>query len=143
MKRFFVLLVLLHIAAPSLARANWVLLGENERAEVYIDNAGIVRPPAYVKAWTMLSFKSRQRGGWLSEKRLFMFSCKDQSLDWQQSMYYSDRMGEGDLVHVRTLTRYGVGDLRLAELDPSTKDMNTYKDAVPESRFVTAFRSLC
>lgn len=142
MKRFFALLVLLNIVVPSSARVNWVLLGENERAEIYIDNAGVVRPLAHVKAWTMLSFKSRQRDGWLSEKRLFMFSCKDQSLDWQQSLYYSDRMGEGDLVQVRTFTKYG-GGLGRVELDPRTKDMNIYKDAVPESRFLATFRSLC
>ena len=143
MKRLSVLLLLLSVAAPALAATNWVWLGEEPRAEVFVDNAGVTRPHAYVKVWTMLSFKARQRGGWLSEKRLFMFSCKDQTLDWQQSMYYAAPMGEGELLHVRTLTKYGVGDLRLVELDPSTKDQRIYREAVPESAFIAAFKSLC
>lgn len=143
MKRFPILIALLFASLPCTAKVNWVWLGVTERAEVYVDNADVTRPPGYVKLWTMLSFKSQERGGWLSEKRLFMFSCKDLVLDWQQSMYYADRMGEGDLLHVRTLTKYGVGDLRLIELDPSTKDPKVYAQAVPESRFLPALKSLC
>lgn len=143
MKRWCLLLFLLPAAVTSEAKTAWVLLGETPRAEVYINAADVYRPPYYVKAWTLLSFKSRQRGGWLSEKRLFMFSCKDQTLEWQQSMYYSEPMGEGQFLHARTLTKYGVGDLRLVELDPSTKDKRIYKEAVPESNFIASFKSLC
>lgn len=143
-KRFcFLICLLLCSAMPAHAKVNWVWLGEDARAHVYLDNANVARPPAYVKMWTMLTFKARQRGGWVSEKRLFMFSCKDQTLDWQQSMYYSEPMGEGEILLARTLTKSGVGDLRLVELDPSTKDPKVYRDAVPESRFVAAFKSMC
>lgn len=143
MKRICILLALSAIAMPSMAKVNWLWLGENARAEIFVDTYGVTRPGAYVKVWTLLSFKSRQRGGWLSEKRLFLFSCKDQSLEWQQSMYYGGPMGEGEFVHARTLTKYGVGDLSLVELDPSTKDKSKYREAVPESGFIAAFKSLC
>lgn len=129
--------------APAIATNSWLLLGETPRAEVYVNGYDVYRPPSYVKVWTLLSYKSRQRGGWLSEKRLFMFSCKDNTLEWQQSMYYAETMGDGEFLHARTLTKYGVGDLRLVELDPSTKDPKVYKEAVPESNFIAAFKSLC
>jgi hypothetical protein len=143
MRRLCLLSCLLAIPLVSNAKTAWVLLGDSPHAEVYINAADVYRPPNYVKAWTMLSFKTRQRGGWLSEKRLFMFSCKDQTLEWQQSMYYAEPMGGGEFLHARTLTKYGVGDLRLVELDPSTKDKRIYKDAVPESNFIASFKSLC
>lgn len=134
---------ILAAAIPAFARVNWVWMGESTRAAIYVNNADVARPPNYVKVWTLLSYKSRQRGGWRSEKRLFMFSCRDQSLDWQQSMYYAEPMGEGDLLNVRTLTQYRLGDLKLIELDPSTKDPGIYRDAVPESQFAAALKSLC
>lgn len=143
MKRLRLFLCMALAAAVADAKTAWVLLGDTARAEVYINAADVYRPPYYVKAWTMLSYKNRQRGGWLSEKRLFMFSCKDQTLEWQQSMYYAEPMGEGAFLHARTLTKYGVGDLRLVELDPSTKDKRLYKEAVPESNFIASFKSLC
>lgn len=143
MKRTPVLLCLLLACGVCMAKNGWVLLGDTPRAEVYIDTYDIYRPPHYVKAWTLLSYKSRQRGGWLSEKRLFMFSCKEQTLEWMQSVYYADSMGEGEFLHARSLTKYGVGDLRLVELDPSTKDPKIYKEAVPESYFLASFKSLC
>ncbi|WP_194720765.1 surface-adhesin E family protein [Noviherbaspirillum malthae] len=136
-------MLLLSAAAVSEARSNWIRLGEDARAEIFIDSASIERPPGYVKAWTMLSFKGRQRGGWRSERRMFMFSCKDRTLEWQQSMYMAEPMGEGEFVHARSLNRYGVGDLRLVELDPSTKDKSVYKEAVPESEFLSVFKDLC
>ena len=143
MKRICILLAFMGIAAPSAAKVNWLWLGEDARAEIFVDTHGVERSGAYVKVWTMLSFKARQRGGWVSEKRLFLFSCKDQSLEWQQSMYYGGPMGEEEFVHARTLTKYGIGDLSLVDLDPSTKDKKKYKDAVPESNFIAAFKSLC
>lgn len=136
-------MILFSVASMSQAKVNWIRLGENARAEIFIDNPSIERPPGYVKAWTMLSFKSKQRGGWRSERRMFMFSCKDRTLEWQQSMYQAEPMGEGEFLHSRSLNRYGVGDLRLVELDPSTKDERLYKDAVPESEFISVFKGLC
>jgi hypothetical protein len=58
-------------------------------------------------------------------------------------MYMAEPMGEGEFVHARSLNRYGVGDLRLVELDPSTKDKSVYKEAVPESEFLSVFKDLC
>lgn len=141
--RACVAIVLAGLSSLAVAKVNWLRLGEDLRAEIFIETANLERPPSYVKAWTLLNYKSRQRGGWVSEKRLFMFSCKDHTLQWQQSMYYAEPMGEGEFLHVRTLNRYGVGDLRLVELDPSTKDKAVYKTAVPESAFVPVFKSLC
>jgi hypothetical protein len=141
--RLSVLCASLLFCLPASARYNWMLLGENNRAEIYIDTFNVVRPAFHVKAWTLLSYKSRQRGGWISERRLFLFSCKDQTLEWQQSMYYAEAMGEGELVLARTLTKYGVTDLAFGQFDPNTKDKKIYRDAVPESNFTAVFKSLC
>ncbi len=135
--------ILVGIAPVSVARNNWLRLGDNARAEIYVDSTNVERPPLYVKFWSMLNYKQRQRGGWLSEKRLFMYSCKEHALEWQQSMYYATPMADGEFIQARTLNRYGLDDPRLGELDPSTKDKRKYKDAVPEAAFNSVFDRLC
>ena len=125
------------------AKTNWVWQGEDDRADVYIDSTNLSDSPEWVKVWTLLSFKQIQRGGWLSEKRLFMFSCKEESLEWQQSMFYAGHMGEGNFMQARSLSAYGVNDLRLLELDPRTKDKDAFLKANPEGRYIETFKRLC
>ncbi|MFI4939389.1 MAG: surface-adhesin E family protein [Burkholderiales bacterium] len=148
MNRLLLLLTMLCvsqcISSNALAKVTWVRLGEDARVEIFIDSHNIARPPDYVKFWTLLQYKSGQPGGWRSEKRLFVFSCKNHWLEWQQSMYYFSPHGEGELLDVRTLNKYGIGKLLPRELDPSTgRDESNYKDAVPESAFISVFNSLC
>jgi hypothetical protein len=137
------LLAAVSASASASATTNWVWLGDKEGASIYIDAASVTHVPAYVKLWTMLSYKSEQRGGWRSQKRLFLFSCKNQTLEWEQSMYFAGSMGEGDFVNTRARSRFGLEDLKLGELDPSTTDPKLYSKAVPESNFIASFKSLC
>ena len=141
--RISMLLLLLPLCGQAFARNNWIWQGEDERADIYIDSTNLSDSAEWVKVWTLLSFKHVQRGGWLSERRLFMFSCKDQSLEWQQSMFYEGYMGEGRFLQARSLSVYGVNDMRLLELDPRTKDKEAFLKAVPEGLFIDTFKRLC
>jgi hypothetical protein len=144
MKSFCVAVLLLLGIVECHAFAKWLRLGEDARAEVYIDLNNIQQPSSHVKAWTLLSFKSPQRGGWSSERRLFVYSCKDQKLEWLQSQYYDDRLGDGLFMGARTFNRFGVSGLTLGELDPSTtSDKANYQEAVPESKFLFVFKQFC
>jgi hypothetical protein len=136
--------LLLLIAATTSATPNWLRVGKSPRAEVYVDTQSVERPFEHLKFWTLLQYKARQSGGWISERRLFLFSCKTHSLEWQQSMYYAESMGDGELLDVRTLSKYGNDDLAAKEFDPSTSEgKSNYKEAVPESTFVDVFHSMC
>jgi len=141
--RQWAMLLLLTAAMPAMAGANWVWLGEDAQAEIYLDSAGLERMPGFVKAWTLLSFKTRHSGGWLSEKRLLLFSCKDRSFAWLQSMYYDDRMSDGAFLQARTLNRYGTKEWRSFAPGRRARDAETEPEAVPETRFAGAFTSLC
>lgn len=144
MKSFCAAFLLLLGMTECFAFAKWLRMGEDTRAEVYIDLNNIQQPPAFVKAWTMLSFKAPQRGGWSSERRLFVYSCKDQKLEWLQSQYYDDRLGDGQFMGARTHNQYGVSGLVLGELDPSTtSDKKNYMEAVPEAKYLFVFKQFC
>jgi hypothetical protein len=137
-------LLLLFVAVVAGAASNWLRVGKSPRAEVYVDTLSVERPFEHLKFWTLLQYKARQSGGWISERRLFLFSCKSHSLEWQQSMYYADSMGDGELLDVHTLNKYGNDDLVAREFDPSTSEgKSNYKEAVPESAFVDVFQSMC
>jgi hypothetical protein len=136
--------LLLICAVTATAAPNWLRVGKSPRAEVYVDTHSVERPFEHVKFWTLLQFKTRQSGGWISERRLFLFSCKTRSLEWQQSMYYAEAMGDGELLDVRTLNKYGNDDLVAKEFEPSTNEGSiNYKAAVPESAFLDVFKSMC
>lgn len=143
MKRLLLLCVLIACIGPSRAQSHWLRLGENAGAEIYIDAVHTVRSPAYIKAWTLLSFDEATNDGWRSEKRLLLYSCKDKSLEWQQSIYYSGPMGEGEFVKVRALSKYDEVTPADAALDPATGNRRPYGEAVPEAAFIDTFKSFC
>lgn len=143
MTRLLMLCALIAFTGPSRAQSHWLQLGANDRADIYIDAVYTVQSPTYIKAWTLLSFNEATDDGWRSEKRLFLYSCKEKSLEWQQSIFYSEPMGEGEFVNVRSLSKQDDAPLATPELDPATKDERFYRDAVPESAFINTFSSFC
>jgi hypothetical protein len=121
------------VLPASAAPPAWLKLGESGADEIYIDTANLENPAGYVKVWTMLSYKRPRSGGAASERRLFLYSCREQTLQWQQSMYYAGPLGEGDLLDVRAWTGNA----------PGTQDQGRLPDAVPENGFAQVFRKLC
>ncbi|HJW55481.1 MAG TPA: surface-adhesin E family protein [Burkholderiaceae bacterium] len=124
---------LLALAGSAMARPNWLLIGSDGGVDLYIDEASIERPAGHVKAWTMLSFDKRQKGGSLSEQRLFLFSCKDQMLEWQQSIHYAEPLGEGEFVQARSRLRAVAAE----------RDASHGAAVLPEANFLHIFNSLC
>lgn len=143
MKRLLLLYSLSVCIAPSHAQGHWLRLGEDATAEIYIDAVHTVQSPTYIKAWTLLSFNNATDGGWRSEKRLLLYSCKDKSLAWQQSIFYSGPMGEGEFVDVRSLSKHASAGPAKPASAAASNDRRSLSEAVPEAAFIDTFRSLC
>lgn len=113
------------------AQGHWLLLGENEHAEIFIDTVNTVPSPTWVRMWTLLAFKAEQPNGALSEKRLLLYSCKDKRIEWQQSIFYSGSTADGDTIDTKTLPRRS---------EPAPAGNSA---AVPEGQFKAVFNKLC
>lgn len=112
---------------PVQATGHWLLLAEHEKGDIFIDAVHTVPSPVVVKAWTLLSFRSVQERGALSEKRLLLYFCSNGSLEWQQSIYYAGPMAEGEIL----------GSEVLSKLNPQGKR------PWPEETLKDIFRRLC
>ena len=143
MKRLLLLCTLFACIVPSHAQSHWLRLGEDSRAEIYIDAVHTVQSPTFIKAWTLLSFNEATDGGWRSEKRLFLYSCKEKSLEWQQSIFYSGPMGEGEFVDVRSLSKHAGAAPAGPVVGAAAKEDWSYTEAVPEAAFIDIFKSFC
>lgn len=126
------------------SRDRWLQLGGSAQGRVSIDTANIERTPRHLKFWTLLTYAKPQPGGVRAEKRLFLYACKEKSLQWQQSITYPDPLGEEALLQVYTRSRDGSESLLQKVLDRSTNgQLDRQKTPLPEEEFVAVFSRLC
>lgn len=98
-----IILMLLLAFVSSNAMAEWVAVGESEKATVYANPATIRKDEHKVKLWFMYDLKKAEGDGGikiLSTKIQFEFNCKEETIRRLATTSYSDNMGNGDVVPI-------------------------------------------
>lgn len=83
------------------AMAEWVSIGEQGPAEVFVDQTTITRSGDIAKMWTLQELKTPGSAGgaaYVSLKRQDEFDCKDPRTRGVQITAYPQPMGEGKAV---------------------------------------------
>ncbi|WP_143131235.1 surface-adhesin E family protein [Noviherbaspirillum humi] len=125
------------------AKSEWMQLGEDARAVIYLDAATIARQAGHAKFWSLLSFKAPLPGGPASEKRLFMLDCREKSLTWMQSIYFSEARAEGEVLDVRTDGRNRSAPRRPADLEGLVRAAAPREAQHPELAYLAVLKQMC
>lgn len=96
------LAILLLLAAPASARAEWERVSETQEMSMYVAPSSITRHGTYRKFWQLSDYKKPDGNGDRSARVLAEFDCKRQrtrSLKWA---YFSGPMGSREMTAWRT-----------------------------------------
>ena len=129
--------------APPVAAAEWVLVGETELAQMFVDESSLTQQGRYVHAWFRWDYSSPQTTTegkyFLSFKALKHFDCALRQSSARQVVLYTEGNGQGVVVdsaifppddvnaHMQAVVPQTVGE---AELDyvcknaPGAKQQN-------------------
>ena len=97
------IMLLLLTVASGRAAADWLAVGGNEEASIYVDKVSIVKSGNLVKMWDLFDFHSQQRDAtglpYLSDMSLLEYDCKQGKHRTLNFSYHSGNMGKGYIVY--------------------------------------------
>ncbi len=104
--RKVILMMLLAVASNS-AMAEWVNVGSNENATIYVDPANIQRAGNMATMWHLTDFKTANKDmgdSYLSTKDQNEYDCKEVKSRRRASSQHSGNMGSGKVVYSDSYT---------------------------------------
>ena len=134
-KRVAIVVACLALSATATA-ANWVLVGDNPKATVEVDRAGITREGATTKAWFRWNYAAPQytagdKKAYRSAKQLNVFNCSKRQYAIAQQIGYEELDSMGDSVFHEAFRK-----LEYVEVIPDSigESMLEYVCALPKKR---------
>lgn len=97
MKKAFSLICVLLLWSP-LSNAEWELIALGESNESYADWSTLRIAGTERRLWLVTNFDKAFQGA-TSSKSLVVFDCDDERYQRLQSMWYSEPMGSGAVIH--------------------------------------------
>ena len=95
------LLLLAAMASASASAADWLRLSETDYGTFYLDRQTIRSIDNNVRrAWVLVSRDKPSKSGYLSEKVLEEYDCKEGRRRALQGTGYKGKMGAGDTTHI-------------------------------------------